>query len=104
MKSDKYVLNARGEPVPEPDLLTWASWFENSIDLRRVAKTCVSPRVEVSTVFLAIDHNFSLDGPPVLWETMIFGGKHNYEMWRYISREDAIKGHHAAVLLAKEEE
>lgn len=27
--------------------------------------------IEVSTVFLGMDHAF-LDGPPVLWETMVF--------------------------------
>lgn len=103
MASDKYILNDRGDPVLETNLLTWAYWFEISRDARRVARTQVSPEVSVSTIFLGLDHNFSNTGPPVLWETMIFGGKRNYEMWRYTSKEDAIKGHKAAVLLAKEE-
>lgn len=34
--------------------------------------------VNVSTVFLAIDHAFG-DGPPVLYETMIFGGGDLFE-------------------------
>lgn len=62
---------------------------------------------KVSTVFLGLDHNFSglenpLDYRPVLWETMIFGGPNDQEMWRYCSREEALKGHDAAVRLCKE--
>jgi hypothetical protein len=27
----------------------------------------------VSTVFLGLDHNFGMNGPPILFETMVFG-------------------------------
>jgi hypothetical protein len=66
--SDKYILRGR---VPEPcdDLIRWARWFEKAD--RHVAKTQVGP-LRVSTVFLGVDHSFG-DGPPVLFETMIFG-------------------------------
>lgn len=52
--------------------------------------------VEVSTVFLGIDHNFA-GGEPILWETMVFGGKHNDFQQRYSTKEMAIAGHRAAV-------
>jgi hypothetical protein len=57
-------------PVPEPDLLTWAESFEHCD--RRVARTRVLDVCEVSTVFLGVDHNWLREGPPVLFETMIF--------------------------------
>jgi hypothetical protein len=64
----KYILNGH-VPVPEPDLMKWAKWFETAD--RIVAKTKVGNR-EVSTVFLALDHNFLCAGPPLFFETMIF--------------------------------
>lgn len=64
----KYILDAGGKPVPEPDLLKWAGWFQNAE--RHVAKEKLGP-VFISTVFLGIDHSF-FEGPPILWETMFF--------------------------------
>ena len=71
--TDKYILNNKGEAVPEPDLITWARWFEDSWPTRSVAHEEVGGYT-VSTVFLALDHQFG-DGPPLLWETMVFKGK-----------------------------
>lgn len=96
--SDKYILDANGNAVREPDLITWARWYEAAD--RRVALDRIGD-TKVSTVFLSMDHNFGLDGPPVLWETMIFGGKHDQYQERYTSREDALRGHAAAVEMAK---
>jgi hypothetical protein len=70
--TDKYILDENGVPRQEPDLIKWAKWFENHGD-RRVAETTVG-EVWISTVFLGIDHNFSGEGPPILWETMTFRG------------------------------
>jgi len=50
----------------------------------------------VSTVWLGIDHNF-YHGPPVIFETMIFGGEHSGEMRRYPSEGQALQGHREAV-------
>jgi hypothetical protein len=91
MRNDHYILNAGGEPVAEPDFFKWAAWFERSGDERRVAQTVVGD-VCVSTVFLALDHSFG-EGPPVLWETMIFRAGRAEEMRRYTSRADAVRGH-----------
>ena len=98
---DKYVLDEAGRPVAEPDLLRWARWFEKSHRQRVLAHTKADSDVSVSTVFLGINHRFSGCGSPVLWETMIFGGPHDGDMWRYDSREAALAGHAAAVELAK---
>lgn len=73
IKNDKYILVDK-KPTPEPNLLKWARWFETAE--RVVDKTQIGES-KISTVFLGLDHSFSHNGPPVLWETMVFGGKHN---------------------------
>lgn len=61
--------------------------------------------IQVSTVFLGVDHNFSTTGPPILWETMIFGMPEesdlNERMWRYASYREAYDGHQSAVRQVK---
>ena len=49
----------------------WLRWFATAD--RRVDFTDYNT-VTVSTVFLGVDHSFG-DGSPMLFETMIFGGK-----------------------------
>jgi hypothetical protein len=67
--SDWYILDGK-TPVHEPDFLKAAQWQEANQDKRRVARTTVGT-MDVSTVFLGIDHRLG-DGPPLLFETMIF--------------------------------
>lgn len=55
--------------------------------------------VTVSTVLLVIDHAFG-HGPPLIFETMIFGGPHDEEQWRYSTRAEALLGHRHACELA----
>ncbi len=85
--SDKYILNGH-RPVPCEDLMTWAKWFGTAD--RTVAKTLIDG-VEVSTVFLGLDHRFS-NGPPLLFETVVFGPE-NEECDRYSTWEEAEAGH-----------
>lgn len=102
--TNRYVLNAQGEPVPEPDLLTWAAWFEKPSN-RFLAQDDLAGGVKVSTMFLGLDPSFASGGAPVLWETMIFGGKHDRYQERYLSREQAIAGHALAVeMVSKDSE
>lgn len=70
MINGRYILNERGNPVKEPDLMKWAKWFEKSE--RHVGDETIG-KSRVSTVFLGLDHSFG-DSPPVLWETMVFSG------------------------------
>ena len=56
----------------------------------------------VSTVFLTIDHGWG-NGPPVLFETMVFGGKHGDYQERYVTWYEAEQGHRRAVHLVKGE-
>lgn len=78
------------EGIPRAATLDeWMAW--TSPENKRVAKTTVGP-AWVSTVFLGLDHAYG-GGPPVLYETMIFEGKHDGYCWRYTSREAALQGH-----------
>lgn len=90
---DKYILDADGNAVPEPDLLKWGEWFARHE--RHVAITEIGC-ARISTVFLGLDHNFFGDSP-LLWETLVFGGKHDGEMDRYSTLADAKRGHDAMV-------
>ena len=48
----------------------------------------------VSTVHLGIDHNWSDVGPPIIFETMVFGeGEWSDLQERYSTAEDAAEGH-----------
>lgn len=88
--SGQYILDASGEPEYCDDLMTWGRWMETGD--RIIAKDKPLDGVSVSTVFLGLDHSFG-EGPPILFETMVFGGEHDGEMERYTSKEAAIEGH-----------
>lgn len=92
--SGHYILDADGNPAVV-DLLTWADWYENADEARRVARTQIGD-ADVSTVFLGLDHS-SGRGQPLLFETMVFGGEQNGWQTRYSTREEADAGHAAAV-------
>jgi hypothetical protein len=93
----KYILDGH-TPVPCDDLMQWAEWFTTAD--RQVALDHVGD-VRVSTVFLAIDHRHFGDGPPLLFETMIFGGSHDQAMWRSSTWKQAEQQHADACALAK---
>ena len=67
-----YILNDQPIPIPVDDMLVWARWFEGHRDERVVRQETVG-NFWVSTVFLGIDHSFAEGGPPILFETMVFG-------------------------------
>lgn len=70
---------------------------------RRIAHTAITTgkgRIEVSTIFLVLDHGWDGSGP-VLWETMVFGGPDDMEQRRYSSRKAAEAGHVEAVTCVK---
>jgi hypothetical protein len=92
----KYILEGH-TPVAVDDVLTWARWYETAA--RHVATTNVG-EVHVSTVFIGLDHAFQ-GGPPILFETMIFGGKQDGYFARYSTWEEAEAGHASAVTLAE---
>jgi len=95
-RPEYYILRGR-EPVPV-SLLVWARWFERSPE-RMIAKTQVGD-ARVSTVFLGLDHSFG-GGPPQIFETMIFGGPADGEMWRCATYDEAEDQHCTAIEKAR---
>ena len=90
-----YILAADGRTPVEVDVLTWGEWFSTAD--RTLQRTDIRGGI-VSTVFLGLDHNWSLRGAPVLWETMVFAdGVDDVASERYRSYEDAAAGHAAMV-------
>ena len=80
-------------PVECDDQTVFGCFF-NETEERRVAIS-EEGDVRVSTVFLGLDHQFG-SGPPLLFETMIFGGEHNEYQERYSTWEEAEAGHKVA--------
>ncbi len=79
---------------------TQDDWLNMTGDEKRVDFNSFG-EVEVSTVFLGIDHRYG-KGQPIVFETMIFGGKHDGYQTRYSTWEEAVEGHKIACNLANE--
>lgn len=88
--------------------MTLDEWIESrrddlaaSRDRRVVARTQVG-QLFVSTVWLGIDHSWG-GGPPLIFETMIFGPGLWSELWveRYPTEVAALAGHDRAVAVAR---
>ena len=97
-----YILDEKRHIRPTTDIMDIERLFSN-IDLRRVDLTHVE-NCEISTVFLCIDHDFTGNGPPVLFETMVFkDGREvtDYPTRRYSTYGEAHKGHWDIVDIVK---
>lgn len=97
--SDFYILDDEHNLITT-DVRTWGDWFQNN-ENRIVAKTEVGDIV-VSTVCLGLDHNWG-DGPPLIFETMIFGGVHDQDCWRCATWAEAESQHERVVAEVKNE-
>lgn len=93
---DKFILDGH-TPVPAT-LMEWANWYQTGE--RRVAQDEING-VRVSTVFLGLNHAWD-DGPPLLFETMIFGGEHDQHQERCSTWDEAELMHARAVGLVAE--
>lgn len=71
-----YILDGK-TPVAEPDSAKFGRWLESAD--RKVRKTKIG-ECTVSTVFLGVDYSFG--GPPLLFETRVFGGPLDQELER----------------------
>ena len=89
---DYFILNEDKTVTSVGNATEWAAFLESDSDGRRVDRTEVTDDIEVSTVFLGLNHQFG-DGPPLLFETLVFGGKLDGEMCRYSTWDQAVSGH-----------
>lgn len=86
-----YVLNERGEPIPEPDVQAWTRWFERAD--RRIARTSVTTDVTVLTTFRGVAETDDSGLTPPLFETKVFGGILTGEERWHRTRAEAVAGH-----------
>lgn len=88
-----WILDRNNQPIPCDDVIEWGKWYQAaSMSGRRfVAKTDLG-HCEVSTVFLGVDYQFG-DGPPLLFETMVFGLAMDQETRRCSTWQEAVEQH-----------
>ena len=94
-----YILDEDGEtPIAVSDMAAYMRWRTEHPPTEAptaVGKTEVGD-AEVSTVFLSHDHSW-FGGPPILFETMVFGGEWDQSQWRYHTKAQAVAGHDQVV-------
>lgn len=93
MSSDYYSRD--GHPI------TMTEWCESSKTpgSRTVAKTTTRNET-VSTVWLGLNHSWEDNGPPLTFETLVFGGPLDQQQERYSTEAEAVAGHHRWVAAA----
>jgi len=96
MAVDLYILGENRNIIPCPNLFEWSAWLETSGDLRQV-KLDMFAWGRVSTVFLGINHQWG-EGPPILWETMVFGGPLDRKQDRCAGGIEQAEAMHEAML------
>lgn len=104
--SDYYLLDKNNEPY-EVECLVWAKWVEENRGKKHVRYTTIKKyNVEISTVFLGLDHGYPqwLGHPknykPVVFETMVFwNDSHELDHYqnRYQTWKQALDGHRETV-------
>lgn len=87
-----YYYDRNGDPM---SMLDWTRRFEDNT-YKRVAFDQVGD-IDISTVWLGLDHNFSGTGSPLIFETIVFGGPPDVdnETQRYATEAEARAGHAA---------
>lgn len=72
-----YTLDDANNVVPLP------SYEDVLLGDRQIVGLDTVGKHTISTVFLGLDHRFSGDGPPIVFETMVFPGEQSirYETW-----------------------
>ena len=107
MSSEWYDLNEQGEVVPIPGGFDGmlaelkAGKRKDGYAARAFHLVETVGDTRVSTVFLGLDHRFE-DGPPVVFETMCFGGSLEGNEERYSTKAEAEAGHARWVQKARE--
>jgi hypothetical protein len=83
----------QGNPL---QLLEWASMLEANPELRIVEQTAMPDGKWISTVWIGINHRFLGEGPPLIFETMVFPSQADMgelECRRYATEPEARAGH-----------
>lgn len=97
MFGNRYILKGK-IPVIMNDLTKWAIWMKENDP--KVAHDNIKG-VFISTVFLGFDHSILKNDDPILFETMVFGGRHDLYQRRYSTWDQAEEGHKAVIDMVK---
>lgn len=93
MAGMNFYLDEKGEPKEAKTLGEWCRGFEKAE--RQLERTKIG-RVTVSTIFLGLNHRWG-DGPPILWETMVLGGRFKGRMDRCAGSREQAGAMHAKI-------
>lgn len=95
--ADYYILEGK-TPVPCDDREKWELWLRTADRTVRQETVGLTPdgEVNVRTVFVGLDHSFG-GGPPLVFESMIFGGPLDQEQSRCSTWEGAEEMHERMV-------
>jgi hypothetical protein len=89
--SDYY--DRQGNPLTDEEhLAIRVRASKSGEDVKRVALDVLPGDVRISTVWLGLDHGWG-GGPPLIFETLVFGGPMDGEMDRYSTEAQAVEGH-----------
>lgn len=99
MNINHYAILEGKKVVITSDVKKWAYFMGET---RIVKKTNIQPKIEVSTVFLGINHGYG--GNDLWFETVVFSVGFFFSDidGRYATWEEAEKGHNAAVETVRE--
>lgn len=104
LATEGFLLYYDRDGIPLPSVQAWAE-LNQDWSYKRVARTTVvsaadlAVAYDVSTVWLGIDHSFGGDGPPLIFETIVFGdGAEDLSGNRYATWNEAVAGHHELVV------
>jgi hypothetical protein len=99
-KKDHYILDENNNVI-EADLTTWAQFIGDERE-RSIVKQEYIGDLQVSTIFIGLDHNLAGlitkgEHRPHIFETMIFKDNKDIYCDRYSTWEEAKEGHQKAI-------
>lgn len=89
-----------GKPIDSQTAMRMRYGDDELSDYARIGLDEVGD-ARISTVWLGLDHNFSGVGPPLIFESMVFGGDYEDDCRRYATEHEALAGHQEAVARVK---
>jgi len=106
-----WILDENRVPKIAADMDEWANFMQRDFEERSRVGNTETATMWVSTVFLGVDHNYRNDGPPILFETMVFSrekyprefrgkigwSREDFHTYRYATWDDALTGHNTTV-------
>lgn len=90
-----YILDEQKQPVPAASALECERFIRDEKKRTVGSVQLAGSDIHVSTVFLGIDHGWQ--GPPVVFETMVYGGPLDNFCRRYCTYAEAVDGHRCIV-------